>query len=89
MVDKDSDWKLIQADGADALRRTFKFPDFKAALDFTNNVGQLAEDANHHPDIKLGWGYVEVTLTTHSAHTVTDQDHQLATKIDKLIIVNS
>src|SRR5260370_37298557 len=38
------------------LVRTFKFPDFRAALAFVNRVRQLAEDQGHHPDSLLGWG---------------------------------
>jgi 4a-hydroxytetrahydrobiopterin dehydratase len=69
---------------SNALVREFTFADFKSALDFVNKVGQLAEDANHHPDIELGWGRVKVRLTTHSAGKVTPQDRLLATAIDQL-----
>ncbi|MDB5163585.1 MAG: Pterin-4a-carbinolamine dehydratase [Candidatus Saccharibacteria bacterium] len=67
-----------------ALVREFKFADFKSALGFVNKVGELAEAANHHPDIQLGWGKVVITLTTHSEGGVTDKDRQLAEKIDGL-----
>lgn len=66
------------------LVKEFKFNDFKSALEFVNKVGALAEDRNHHPDIEVGWGYVKIKLTTHSAGKVTDKDHQLAEAIDKL-----
>ncbi len=64
--------------------REFKFKDFKRALEFVNKVGELAEEANHHPDIELGWGRVKVSLTTHSEGKVTDKDLNLAAEIDKL-----
>ena len=67
-----------------ALRKDFKFSDFKSALVFVNKVGELAENANHHPDIYLGWGYVQIWLTTHSEHSITDKDHEIAKQIDKL-----
>ena len=67
-----------------ALVKEFKFPDFKAALAFVNQIGELAEAANHHPDIQLGWGKVVVTLTTHSEGGVTEKDKQLAEQIDGL-----
>jgi 4a-hydroxytetrahydrobiopterin dehydratase len=67
-----------------SLVREFQFPDFKSALAFVNKVGELAEAANHHPDIELGWGRVKITLTTHDAGGVTDQDRQLAQEIDTL-----
>jgi 4a-hydroxytetrahydrobiopterin dehydratase len=66
------------------LAREFSFPDFKTALDFVNKVGELAEAAQHHPDIELGWGRVKVSLTTHDAGGVTDKDRQLAEQIDNL-----
>lgn len=66
------------------LVKEFAFDDFKSALHFVNQVGELAEVMNHHPDIELGWGRVRVTLTTHSAGRVTDKDRKLAEDIDLL-----
>lgn len=66
------------------LQRSFSFPDFKAALAFVNKVGELAEQANHHPAIELSWGKVVVHLSTHSAGGVTEKDRQLAEEIDAL-----
>lgn len=65
-----------------SLVREFKFADFKSALNFVNQISELAEKANHHPDIELGWGRVKVSLTTHSAGKVTQKDYNLAQKID-------
>ncbi len=67
-----------------ALVKRFVFTDFAEALAFTNSVGELAEAANHHPDINLGWGYAQVWLTSHDAHAITDKDHKLAERIDAL-----
>lgn len=66
------------------LVREFEFPDFKSALAFVNQVGELAEKADHHPVIALTWGRVKVVLTTHSAGKVTAKDQALAKEIDKL-----
>jgi 4a-hydroxytetrahydrobiopterin dehydratase len=66
------------------LFRRFEFDDFKSALSFVNKVGEIAEFANHHPDISFGWGYVEITLFTHSESAITDKDISLANKIDQL-----
>ena len=65
-----------------SLIKEFKFADFKSALEFVNKVGALAEAANHHPDIELGWGRVKVSLTSHDLGKVTDRDHKLARAID-------
>lgn len=69
---------------ANTISKEFTFPDFAQALAFVNKIGALAEQANHHPDIELGWGRVKITLTTHSAGKVTAKDHELAAAIDAL-----
>ena len=66
------------------LRRVFKFPDFRTALDFVNRVGALAETEGHHPDILLTWGKVEITLWTHAVDGLTENDFIMAAKIDRL-----
>lgn len=66
------------------LVKEFNFPDFKAALAFVDKVGELAEKANHHPDIELGWGRVRISLTTHDAGGITERDRALAREIDSL-----
>lgn len=65
-----------------ALTKSYKFSNFKEAIDFTNKVGEIAEEVGHHPDINLGWGYVKVWLTSHDAHGITDKDYSLAKQID-------
>lgn len=66
------------------ITKTFKFADFRQALDFVNRVGQLAEEQGHHPDIFLTWGRVEVTSWTHKVKGLTESDFILAAKIDRL-----
>jgi 4a-hydroxytetrahydrobiopterin dehydratase len=64
------------------LVQEFKFVDFKSALKFVNQVGELAEAANHHPDIEFGWGRVKILLRTHSEDSITERDQKLAKEID-------
>ena len=66
------------------LEKTFKFPNFKAALAFTNQVGNLAEQQGHHPDIQLAWGKVTVTVWTHKINGLTESDFIFAAKVDRL-----
>jgi 4a-hydroxytetrahydrobiopterin dehydratase len=69
----------------DEIVRHIVCNDFKAALAIINRVGELAEEADHHPDILLhGWNKVKITLSTHSAGGLTDQDFALAARIDAL-----
>lgn len=66
------------------LEREFSFKDFAEALDFTNRVGELAENEGHHPDIFLSWGKVKVQIVTHKIDALTESDFILAAKIDDL-----
>jgi 4a-hydroxytetrahydrobiopterin dehydratase len=58
--------------------------DFAAALDFVNRVGEIAERADHHPDIDIRWNTVTLRLSTHSAGGITNKDLELAREIDDL-----
>ncbi|MBE7561190.1 4a-hydroxytetrahydrobiopterin dehydratase [bacterium] len=75
------DWRVVNGHH---LEKEWKFPDFKAALAFTNRVGALAEEEGHHPDIQLSWGRVGITLYTHKIDGLTESDFILAAKIDAL-----
>ena len=66
------------------LSKHFKFENFDEALDFVNKVGTIAEMRDHHPDIKFGWGYAELEVTTHDAGGLTDNDFDLAKSIDAI-----
>ncbi len=70
----------------ETLVRDLQFKDFASALAFVNRVGEVAEAADHHPDITIhGWNNVRLELSTHSAGRVTDADHKLAATIDELL----
>jgi 4a-hydroxytetrahydrobiopterin dehydratase len=76
-----SDWR----EEGTALVRDFTFPHFAAAMAFVNQVAEMAEGSNHHPDILVhGWNKVRLTLSTDSAGAVTQADHDLAAGIDGL-----
>jgi 4a-hydroxytetrahydrobiopterin dehydratase len=71
--------------GTSSIEREWKHANFAAALAFVNRVGELAEHADHHPDILLhGWNKVRLTLSTHSQGGLTDADFQLASQVDSL-----
>lgn len=75
------EWTRIGA----AITRTWIFDDFPPALAFINRVGELAESANHHPDLFNSWATVRLSLTTHDAGGLTDRDFDLARRIDALV----
>jgi 4a-hydroxytetrahydrobiopterin dehydratase len=66
------------------LEKEYKFKDFREALDFTNQIGEVAEAEGHHPDIFLTWGKVKLVIWTHSAGGLTESDFVLAAKADTL-----
>ncbi len=64
--------------------KTFIFKNFKEALDFTIDVGALAEEEDHHPEIRLSWGKVEVYIWSEDHKGLTENDFILAAKIDSI-----
>ena len=74
-------WELVDDHH---LTKTYRFPNFQQALDFTNRIGALAEEVNHHPNICLGWGRVEVELWTHKIDGLAEADFVWAAKADQL-----
>ena len=81
-ISKLNNW-LIN-DEKEMIYKKFSFKTFKKALDFTNSVGDLAEEEGHHPDISMGWGYCLIMLHTHSIKGLSINDFILASKIDEL-----
>ncbi len=75
-------WRI--ADDGKWLLKTYKFKNFVTALAFVNKVGEVAESENHHPDLGLGWGYVNISLQTHAAGGLHENDFILAAKIEKI-----
>jgi 4a-hydroxytetrahydrobiopterin dehydratase len=65
------------------ITRLVKFVDFKEAIGFVNRVADLAEKANHHPDIDIRWNKVFLRLSTHSKGGLTDIDFALAAEINR------
>ena len=77
-----SGWRIV--DGHH-LEKTFEFKDFRQALNFTNQIGEVAESVGHHPDIYLAWGKARVTIFTHKVNGLTKDDFILAAKFEKAV----
>lgn len=75
-------WKL--AENGKNLEKDFTFKNFAEALAFTNKVGAIAEEEGHHPDLRVGWGRVGISLTTHAINGLSENDFILAAKIDTI-----
>lgn len=76
----DADWTVE----GDMLTRRYETKNFAKALMLVNGIGFLAEKEGHHPDIKLGWGYAEVSFTTHSVGGLSENDFICAAKLDAM-----
>ena len=78
-------WELIEIDGIKRLKKTFKFNNFDDALSFTNKIGVLCEQENHHPTILTEWGKVTVTWWSHKIKGLHVNDFIMAAKTDVLV----
>ena len=72
-----------EAEGRDAIAKTFKFKDFNAAFGWMTRVAMAAEIADHHPEWFNVYNRVEVTLSTHDAGGLTEKDISLARRMDR------
>jgi 4a-hydroxytetrahydrobiopterin dehydratase len=77
-------WSLVERDGIPRLERVFTFSDFASALEFTNRVGALAEQEDHHPALLTEWGRVTVAWWTHKIRGLHRNDFIMAAKTDEL-----
>jgi len=73
----DSEYKKIE--------RVFTFKDFKEAMAFVNRMADIAEAEGHHPDIKINWNKVALSLSTHSIGGLSENDFILAAKINAVV----
>jgi 4a-hydroxytetrahydrobiopterin dehydratase len=78
-------WEIVEVDGIKRLQKTFKFGDFEEALAFTNKIGALCEQENHHPSILTEWGRVTVTWWSHKIKGLHENDFIMAAKTDALL----
>ena len=67
------------------IRKSYKFANFLAAMSFLNRVAEVAEGEGHHPDFCVHYDRVDMTLWTHAAGGLTENDFILAAKIDALL----
>ncbi len=77
-----NNWQVAQEHH---LEKEYKFKNFRQALDFTNRVGELAEQIGHHPDILLAWGNVKLTIFTHKIGGLSESDFIFAAKADAVL----
>lgn len=81
LLKKTPEWEI---DGK-KITRSIEFDGFTEAVDFLNEVAEVAEDEGHHPDVDIRYGKVVLMLTTHDAGGVTEADVEVAKRLDNLI----
>lgn len=85
-LSKHPGWEIVEIDGEPQLRKEFEFPDFAAALAFTDRVGALAESVGHHPALLTEWGKVTVRWWTHKIGNIHGNDLMMAARTDRLAV---
>jgi 4a-hydroxytetrahydrobiopterin dehydratase len=75
-------WELH--DDGHRIGRTFHLGNFREALSFVRDVGELAETEGHHPDVSFGWGYATISLRTKKVKGLHENDFIMASKIDRM-----
>ncbi|HLO28820.1 MAG TPA: 4a-hydroxytetrahydrobiopterin dehydratase [Anaerolineales bacterium] len=78
------EWQIQAVNGEKRLERVFKFKNFAQALEFTNKIGGIAEQQDHHPLIVTEWGKVTVQWWTHVVKGLHKNDFIMAAKTDEL-----
>jgi 4a-hydroxytetrahydrobiopterin dehydratase len=88
LPDNEIDSRLAQLDGwqrdGGSIFTEFKLPDFVGSVAFVDKLVEPAEEMGHHPDLSISWDTVRVVLTTHAAGGLTENDFELARRIDEL-----
>ncbi|MBT7982254.1 MAG: 4a-hydroxytetrahydrobiopterin dehydratase [Akkermansiaceae bacterium] len=79
-IKKIPEWEL----NVDSISRSFEFDEYLSAIDFVNSVAEIAEEAEHHPEILINYTSVALVLTTHSKRGLTESDFEVAIRIDSL-----
>jgi 4a-hydroxytetrahydrobiopterin dehydratase len=67
-----------------ALRKRYPLDDFAAAMALANRVADAAQQADHHPDMLVAWGRLELAWVSHSAGGITARDVEMARRCDQL-----
>jgi len=81
MLTQTPGWEVI----GNHIEKTFTFPNFVEAMRFANRIADIAEAENHHPDLHISWGKVNVELSTHKVNGLSSNDFIIAAKINRLI----
>lgn len=79
-------WKKINRNSTIMLSRVFTFDNFSDAMTFATKVGEMADLTDHHPEITISWGRVQVLWWSHDANGITDRDKNSAQATEELFL---
>lgn len=83
-ADYTPDWNVVQVDGIPHLKRAFEFKDFAQAMQFSQKIGEIADQQDHHPRIVTEWGKTTVEWWTHAINGLHQNDFIMAIKVDEI-----
>jgi 4a-hydroxytetrahydrobiopterin dehydratase len=88
LPDNEIESRLAELQGwrrdGDAITKEYELDDFVGSVRFVDQLVEPAEDMGHHPDLSISWNKVQVSLSTHAAGGLTENDFELAKRIDSL-----
>ena len=84
LVEIHEDWSL---NSLGHLQRSVQLANFNQAMKLANEIAEIAEQENHHPDIYVSWGVCKIEIWTHKIDGLTDSDFIFAAKVDRRIIL--
>ena len=67
------------------IRKTFTFETYMESIGFINRLAEIAEEANHHPDMLVGWCRIDVAFTSHDQGGVTLACIEMAKKAESVL----
>ena len=68
----------------ESIVKSFDRGDFVGSIKFIDSLVEPAEEMNHHPDLAVSWSQVEVAISTHAEGGITENDFELAKKVEEL-----
>lgn len=75
-------WDVIESK---EIQKKFEFKNFKEAMEFVNNIAEIAEEQGHHPDISIYYSKVDISLSTHAIGGLSVNDFIMAAKIEEMV----
>lgn len=80
--EKKHDWKEVGG----KLTKKYKFSDYDETIDFVNKVANIAKKQDHHPEMKIGYDYVIISMYDHEQNKISERCHNFAKAVEEIKI---